>query len=467
MTGGNKDIVQLSDLRSYFEGGCKPASGLGVGLEYERFGVLGRSGVPESLAALVTEPLAPGDALHFEGGISIGAVFAGMIERFGWELKCEDGICIEMFRGPSRITLEPGMQMELSGRVHRSMKDVEDELRGYLREVSAVSRPMGISWFAAGTHPTAPLDRIPWLMKKRYAIMREYLPTRGRLAQNMMKGTCGTQVNLDYTDEADAMDKLRASMMLSSLVTAMFANSPVTAGARNGYLSERAAIWFETDPDRCGLLRFALEPGASFDDYIEYALSVPMFFLARGGRWIPMKGVTFRSFLENGHERERATLEDWILHLTTLFPDVRVKTYIEVRATDSGPADLVLAHTALWKGILYGGPDARRAAIAPLAKLSWEDHQRLHHDVAVHGLAADAGGRPALEAAREIVSVAAAGLAAAGAADEARYLEPLRAMVVERGLTPAELLLEKLGPGGRIDKTRLIDLLAQEFSEQA
>lgn len=421
-------------LRAYFESGFKPPSRFGVGLEYERFGIR-------------TSPV--GSPLPFEGPVSISTVFDALVRRFGWTAKEEEGRRLELARGESRITLEPGVQMELSGRVHRKLSGVAEELRAYLAEVKAVSDPLGIRWAACGTHPTARVDRIPWIPKRRYAIMRSYLPKRGKLARNMMKGTCGTQVNLDFSDEADAVEKLRVAMTLTSTVTAMFANSPVTAGKRNGLLTQRAAIWLQTDPDRCGLLPFAFEPSATLDDYIRYALSVPMLFLVRRGQWIPLRGLTFGAFLKNGHDGERATAEDWQLHLTTLFPDVRLKSYLEVRGTDSTSPGLVLAHAALWKGILYGGKDIRRAAVAPLAGLGWNGHRRLRRDVSRLGLRAEAGGRPLLGIAREVLAVAGAGLAAVGSAGEDSYLDPLRELVIERGLTPAEDLLARLGPSTR------------------
>ena len=281
----------------------------------------------------------------------------------------------------------------------------------------------------------------------------------------MMKGTCGIQVNLDFASEADARDKFRAAMMLSSIVTAMFANSPITAGRANGLLTERAAIWLDTDPDRCGLLPFALDPSAPFDDYVTYALSVPMFFLARPGRYTPMNGKTFGAFLADGHDGERATMQDWELHLTTLFPDVRLKRYLEVRGSDSNAPDLVLAHAALWKGILYGGHDVLLAATDPFSSLSFGEHLHLRREVARFGLSATAAGRPLLSIASDLVDLAATGLAAFGSGEDARYLDPLRELILQRGLCPADDVLARFsGPAARglspvIDHLARLDLL--------
>lgn len=439
-------LLSKLDLRLPFEEGLKPPSAFGVGLEYERFGV-----APPAVNAPV--PL--------DGPVSIAGVFDALVSRFGWQQSEENGRVLALSRAESRITLEPGLQMELSGRVHRGLDGAAAELRSYLDEVQQVSEPLGIRWLSAGTHPMAALDVIPWLPKTRYVIMREYLPTRGRLAHHMMKGTCGAQVNLDFSDEADAMAKLRVAMILTSTASAMFANSPITAGSVNGYMTERAAVWLDTDPDRCGLLRFALEPSASFDDYVAYALKVPMIFLVRGDRWIPLRGMTFASFLERGHDGERATLEDWRLHLTTLFPDVRLKGYLEVRGTDSNAPGLVLAHAALWKGILYGGPDALEAAAAPLERLTWDDHLRLRADVAPLGLRARAGSRRLSDVARELIDVAASGLESAGARGEDRFLDPIRDLILSRGITPAEDTLARFGVGSKERKEAVVEHLSR------
>lgn len=484
MTEQDRPHLERSGLRAHFESGYKPEAAFGIGLEYERFGVVapslpplltadsakrGTQAVPSrpSPAADLTRnppsggPRGLGSPLPLDGPVSIAALFDALVSRFGWKPKVEDGTTIELSRGASRITLEPGLQMELSGKVHRGLGSAAEEMRTYLSEVRAVSAPLGVAWLAAGTHPTAPLDRIPWLPKPRYQIMRDYLPTRGRLAHAMMKGTCGTQVNLDFTDEADAMAKLRVALTLSSVMTAAFANSPITAGKRNGFLTERGAIWLETDPDRCGLLPFAFDRSASFDDYVEYALSVPMFFLVRNGRYMPLRGVSFGQFLERGYEGLRATREDWELHLTTLFPDVRLKTYLEVRGTDSNAPGLVLAHAAFWKGILYGGPSALESAEGCFAGLAPADHFRLHEEVPKRGLSAQAGGRTLLEIARDLVAIAATGLRAAGEPGEEQFLDPLRELWIERGITPAEDLLERLGGASKPDPAHLVTLLSR------
>lgn len=452
-TSHTPEPIGRGDLRAYFEASLKPRAKWGLGLEYERFGVVAPTGGGRT-ASVPPERIASGKVtpLPVDGPVSVSAVLDGLVQRFGWSAVSSEGRFLELFRGPSRITLEPGGQMELSGAVHATVADAAAELARYLDEIRAVSSIWGVRWLGAGTHPTASVDEIPWLLKKRYRIMKQYLPTKGRLAHRMMKATCGAQVNLDFSDERDAMTKLRVAMGLSAIVSAMFANSSISAGSENGFLTERIAIWEETDPDRCGLLPFAFSPSASFDDYIEWALGVPMFFLVREDRWIPMTGVTFRRFLEKGHEGHSPTQEDWALHLSTLFPDVRLKAYLELRGTDSNPPDMVLAHAALWTGLLYGGPDTLNAAYAPVASLKWEERLALRRDVARLGLKAKAAGRPLLEIAAELLDLAAKGLAATGGSDGAAYLDPVRETLA-RGVTPAEELLTlfRSTPGGNLE----------------
>ena len=426
--------LDRSDLRAYFESGFKPPSTYGLGIEYERFGLVRRE----------DGSLAP---LPIDGPVSVTAVLQTLVDRFHWQPLWTEGRLIELSRDGTRITLEPGGQMELSGAICRSMAESAREMSLYLRDVAVVSEEKGIRWIASGTHPVATVEQIPWLLKKRYAVMKQYLPSHGRHAHQMMKGTCGQQVNLDFSDEADAMEKLRVTMALAAVVAALFANSPITAGRVNGYLTERMAVWLDTDPDRAGLLRLAFDLSSSFDDYIDYALGVPMFFLVRDEGYIPMNGTTFGSFLEKGRKGHHATIQDWEVHLTTLFPDVRLKSYIEIRGTDSNIPGLALSHCALYKGILYGGRDALAAAWAPLAKLTWEERLRLREDICSRGLRAAAGSRTVREIATEIIEVAKAGLAAAGSPDEAAWLVPLRTQIVERGTTPAEEALARFGAG--------------------
>jgi glutamate--cysteine ligase len=427
--------LRPSDLRGYFEAGFKPPARYGLGIEYERFGIVRRG----------NGTLAP---LPIDGPVSVTAILQQLVDRYHWRPLFQDDRLVELSRDGTRITLEPGGQMELSGGICRTMAESAREMSLYLRDVAVVSGELGVRWIASGTHPVASVEEIPWLLKKRYAVMKQYLPSHGRHAHQMMKGTCGQQVNMDFSDEADAMEKLRVTMALAAVVAALFANSAITGGRANGYLTERMAVWLDTDPDRAGLLRLAFEPSATFDDYIAYALGVPMFFLVRDGRYLPMNGMTFGEFLDRGLDGHHATIGDWETHLTTLFPDVRLKSYIEIRGTDSNVPGLALSHCALYKGLLYGGRDVLAAAWAPLSGLSWDERQALRQEICTRGLEARAGARSVREIAAEVIELARAGLAAAGSPDEAAWLAPLREMVVDRGVTPAEEALARFRSGG-------------------
>ena len=457
-SGATPEKLEKAHLRAFFEKGMKPSSEFGVGLEYERFGVRTAEKVdagqgPAGAARASSMGIVP---LPIEGPVSVTSVLEALETQRGWKPRLIEGHLFELERGTSRITLEPGGQMELSGATHRTVHDAAEELGRYVREMRAVSDPLGIRWLACGTHPTASLDEIPWLPKKRYDLMRQYLPLRGKLAHQMMKGTCGAQVNLDFCDEADAMRKLRVAMSITSTVAAMLANSSITAARPNSRKTDRSAVWLDTDPDRTGLIPAVFSTSASFDDYVAWALGVPMFFLVRDGRYIPMNGRTFGDFLEHGHESYTAGWEDWETHLTTLFPDVRLKKYIELRGTDSNTPPLVLAHAALWKGILYGGPQTLDAAEAPLAALTFDERLRLREDVAERGLEATVRGRPLLEIARELVAVAGTGLQAAGAVEDDVWLEPLRAITAGPGATPADEMLALYGDGGDAGLARVL-----------
>lgn len=292
--------------------------------------------------------------------------------------------------------------------------------------------------------------------KGRYRVMREYLPTRGRLAHEMMKRTATVQANLDYLDEADAMEKLRLGLGLSSLVTALFAASPLKEGRPSGFQSFRASCWLETDPDRCGLLPFAFREGASFRDYAEWALDVPMFFLKRDGEYRPMH-LTFRRFWREGWQGERPTAHDWEVHLSTLFPEVRLKRYIEVRQADASTRELARALPALWRGLLYDLP-SRQAAWQLVRDWSFEERLALYRETPRLGLRATIRGTALLPRCQELVAIAKSGLLALGSPEGARLLDPLE-QIATSGRTVANQVLDA---HARVngDPARLVDELA-------
>jgi glutamate--cysteine ligase len=440
-------IDREEDLEGYFDLGSKPRERWGVGLEYERVGVYRDNG----------------RAVPYEGPVGVETLLKTLVRERGWAPEEEDGRILALSRDGTRITLEPGAQLELSGAVHRNLASLRDELQSFTTEMEECSRPLGIAWLGLGLQPFAPLEEIGWIPKKRYAVMRDYLPRRGSRAHAMMKQTACMQVNLDYGGEADAADKLRTAMALTPAVTALYANSPLLEGRPNGFLSYRAWIWQDTDPDRCGLLPFAFKDGAGFDDYLQYALDVPMFFVVRDGRYLPANGMTFRRFVRRGFDGERPTVADFEVHLTTLFPEARLKRYLEVRGADSGEPAACLALAALWKGILYDGA-SRRAAWEMVRDMAFKDRVHLLEEAARVGPAArlpPGSGERAPSLVRdlliELVRLARQGLNNQGAPEEATCLDLLdRRLGGEGGCPAARLVAEWEGTMGR-DPSKLID----------
>ena len=422
------------DLVEYFRGAAKPRAKWLIGIEQEKIGVL-----------------ADGRAVPYEGTAGISAILERLIAR-GFTPHAEDGHIIALERGAERITVEPGGQLELSGAALPSANACREALLAHVVEVDAVARPMGVRFLGCGARPFGTMDETPWLPKRRYTVMRSYLPTRGRLAHEMMKRTATVQANLDFADEQDATDKIRTALGVTSIVTALYAASPITDGKPNGYKSYRAAIWLETDEDRCGLLPFAFKSDFGFRDYAEWALDVPMFFLVRDGVYRPPRDrITFRRFLGEGFEGERATMADWELHLSTVFPEVRLKRTIEVRGADATALPLAVGLGALWRGLLDDA-GARAEAWRLVADRSLAEREVLRREVPRLGLAARFGGRGLAELAVELCRIAKAGLARLpdGAADA-----PLLAYAVA-GRSPADDMLDDFKATGG-DPKKLID----------
>jgi glutamate--cysteine ligase len=414
-------ITDVRQLSEHFQKGCKPPASWRVGAEHEKIGVY-----------------SDGRAIAYAGGIRV------ILDRLAKALSAEpvmwEGhvIALKLNHGAS-ITLEPGGQLELSGATAKDAHQAGHELSEHVALVKDLTADLGVSWLATGLRPFGTLEDVPWMPKGRYRVMREYLPTRGRLAHEMMKRTATVQANLDYSDEADCASKLRTAMGVTSIVTALFANSPITDGKPNGYQSFRAAVWLETDPDRCGLLPFAFREAPIFEAYRDWALDVPMFFVYRNDQYTPAGGMTFRRFLAEGFQGERATLADWELHLSTLFPEVRLKHYLEVRGADSGPLNLVYALPALWRGLLYDG-DACQAAWRLVADLSMDERERVRREVPRGGLETRMGRRKVRDLAGELVHIATAGVRRLGGG-EAALLDPL-VHIVESGRAPAQRMLD-------------------------
>ncbi|HKU44371.1 MAG TPA: glutamate-cysteine ligase family protein [Polyangiales bacterium] len=396
-TNAEQDTVLagLDDLLRPFHEACKPREQFRVGTEAEKFGVLAPTGAP----------------LPFEGERSVRRVLTELQQRFGWhgESEYEHGDVIALSKGNASITLEPGGQLELSGAPVETTHETCREFRRHMAELREICEPLGIVWLSLGHHPFARVDELPRVPKLRYGIMERYLPTRGARALDMMFRTCTVQANLDYSDEADAVRKLRVSLALQPIVTAMFANSPFYEGRSSERLSERADVWLHMDPDRTGLLPFAWERDMSFRSYIDWALEAPMFLIKRGARVVPNTHQTFRTFLRDGSAGERATLGDWKTHLNSLFPEVRLKNTLEVRGADAQPTDLTCALPSLWKGLLYDERALQQAerVITPLTAQTLE---AARPEIARIALGAQLLGRSVQSWASEVLEIARAGL---------------------------------------------------------
>jgi len=437
------------DLVSVFMSGEKPAEKHGIGIEYERLPVDRQTGRAVPYAA----PTGP----RGEAGKSIEALLEALSAEHGWEATREQGHITSLHKEGTRVTLEPGAQIEMSGQIHRSLKTAREEVTRFVQTTSEVASRLGVSLLGLGYHPFSDFIEIGWVPKSRYRIMAPYLASRGHLAHGMMKGTAGCQVNLDYSSEADAMDKMRVAMAVSSIVTALCANSPLARGQANGFATKRSHIWLHTDPDRCGLLRWVFDEGAKYADYVSYALSVPMLFVLRDGELKNMTGRTFNAYLDGDDAGLTPTLADWRLHLTTLFPEVRLKSYLEVRGSDSGSPDMILAQAALWKGLLYDDR-ARTRAFDMVERASFEERLSFHRDVSRLGLQAALRGDSALDLAQSLVRLAEQALPP----DEASLLEPLRRIAQLDRASPADLLLKRWSGEWRRDPRRLVASLDPE-----
>lgn len=423
-------IEKAEELEAFFHSAGKPRDRWRVGTEYEKVGINRTTA----------------KAIPYFGRGGVEYILKELSERFNWRPEEQDGHIIALARDNAQITLEPGGQIELSGEPCESIHCTHAEFTQHIRELLEVTEPLDVVFLGLGMQPVSRLEEIEWVPKKRYRIMAPYMPKVGRLGQRMMKQTATVQANIDYSDEKDAMAKFRTGMGLAPIVIAMFANSPICEGQLNGYRSFREHIWTDTDKNRSGLLRFAFLPEVSFAHYVDYALDVPMYFIVRHHDYIDMTGLTFRQFLEHGHKGERATIEDWNDHLTTLFPETRIKRYMEVRSADSQPPELMPALPALIKGIFYDS-DCLEAAWDLVKGWSWDERMQAYLDSHENALAARIRRYSLLDLAKELVQIAWEGLRRQKALnrqgeDETIYLTPLKALL-SQGKCPADVLVEK------------------------
>ncbi|HEU4359519.1 MAG TPA: glutamate--cysteine ligase [Xanthobacteraceae bacterium] len=432
-------IETRDDLVAWFEAGSKPRSQFRIGTEHEKF-------------VFRVEGLHP---VSYEGRRGIRTLLEGMQHLLGWEPIIEAGNIIGLFdvTGGGAISLEPGGQFELSGAPVETVHQTCSELMAHLAQVKEIARPLGIGFLGLGMTPNWSRDQIPMMPKGRYRIMTSYMPKVGKYGLDMMYRTCTVQTNIDYSSEADMVKKLRVSLALQPVATAMFANSPFTEGKPNGFLSFRSEIWCDTDADRTGMLPWAFEPSMGFERYVDYALGVPMYFVKRGERYIDVAGQSFRDLMRGrlqGLPGERATMSDWANHVSTIFPEVRLKRYLEMRGADGGPWRRLPALPAYWVGILYDD-DSLEAAWDLVKNWSAAERQQLRDDVPKLGFGATIAGHKVLDLAQMTIALAEKGLARrrrldARGQDEGAYLRPIQEYVA-RGITPAEELLEKFhGP---------------------
>ena len=444
MNAKDRPIEGQGDLLEYFHDSETPREDWRVGTEHEKVGVYADTG----------------DRVPFEGPYGINALLDKIAAAVGWEPVQERGKTIALLKDGASVTLEPGGQIELSGAPLRTSRETCIEFNTHVDLVKELSDDFGIAWLGLGIDPFHEVADIPIMPKGRYDIMRAYLPTRGALALDMMHATATVQANFDYKDEADMISKMRTALVVTPIISALFANSSVSGGKENGFASKRLIIWRDTDPDRCGLLPFAFDPDFGYERYMSWALDIPMFFVVRNGVYTAGDGVTFRQFMEQGWRGLRPTIGDWDTHLTTLFPDVRLKRIIEVRGADTVPRDLICALPAVWKGILYD-EGAREAVWDLLGETSFAQLDESQLDVAKRGLRADFAGRRVLDLAREVVAHAAEGLRRIGRLekndhDERTFLDPLLAQI-EKGISPGEEIADRWrGEWGR-NRQRLIE----------
>ena len=421
-------IGSEADLLAFVRSGEKPPERWRVGTEHEKIGLYAGDQSP----------------IPYEGKRGIGAVLEEIAQIDAWERGFEGENVIALTKDGASITLEPGGQLELSGAPLRTIHETCDEFHTHLALMKQVSEPRDIVWLGLGIHPFHAVPDLPRMPKDRYRIMREYLPTRGSMPLVMMFATATVQANFDFESEADMVAKMRLATSASPVVSAIFANSSVSDGGANGFVSRRLEAWHHTDPDRTGLLSMVYEPDFGYQRYVDWALDVPMFFIVRDGEYREAGGRSFRQFLEGGHGELRPTMADFDRHLTTLFPDVRLKRFIEVRGADAVPPGLTCSLPALWKGLFYDA-GARAAAWELLEPATMEDLIATRADVARRGLAADLAGRPVLEVARELLDISRDGLrriAHAGRRepDETSYLDPIREQL-DLGESPGEVIL--------------------------
>ena len=440
-------IETKAQLIEELASGSKPKSAWKIGTEHEKF-------------AFLTDTLQP---VPYHGPRSIKALLDGLKDRYGWAgvYEGENIIALSDPNGLGNVSLEPGGQFELSGAPLDTVHETCEEVHEHLTQVREVGDKLGIGFLGLGASPLWSLAETPVMPKGRYGIMAPYMDKVGTKGRDMMFRTCTVQVNLDFSSEADMVKKLRVSLALQPIATALFADSPFLDGKPNGFLSYRSEVWRDTDNQRAGMLPFAFEDGFGFERYVDYALDVPMYFVMRDGKYINASGESFRAFLDGRLPQlpgEKPVMKDWADHLTTIFPEVRLKKYLEMRGADSGPWRRLCALPAIWVGLLYHQASLD-AAWALVKDWTAEERQKLRDDVPRLALHAAIRGRSVQDIARDVLKIARHGLESRGlhgcnGKTEAAFLDPLDE-IAQSGKTAAEHLLALYNGDWHQDVTRV------------
>jgi len=421
-------IASLAQLAEDLAQGCKPPAEYRIGTEHEKFGF-----APIDLHPPPYDPR------------GIKAVLEGLQSEHFIPILDQGALIGLKGIGPeagASISLEPGGQLELSGAPLADLHQTKAEFIRHFNALRPVADGLGLGFAPVGFHPLARREQMPWMPKSRYAIMRRYMPKKGKLGLDMMLRTCTVQANLDFSSEADMVRKFRVGLMLQPLATALFANSPFQDGFPSGFLSSRAHVWTDTDNDRSGIPTVVFEDGFGFERYVAWALDVPMYFVQRNGKLIDLAGRSFRDHMKGRIDPALgpATMGDFSDHLTTLFPDVRLKRFLEMRGADAGTPAMMLAQSALWVGLLYD-PATLEATVAHLGPHRWLDYTGLRPLVPKRGLDTKFGRGTLRDLAKDVVALAYQGLTARGLGEES-YLQPLFE-IAAGGPTQAEMWLER------------------------
>ena len=424
-------ITDKAQLSAYIASGCKPDQNRRIGTEHEKF-------------AFSLNTLKP---LTYAGPNGIRVLLEKLTE-FGWEPVLENGQPIALTKPDhSSITLEPGGQVELSGAPLETIHQTCREVTGHIKQVKDVADELGAGILGLGYQPKWSLDDVGWMPKGRYKIMREYMPTRGSLGLHMMLATCTVQVNLDFRSESHMAEMFRAALALQPLATALWANSPFRDGKKIDFLSFRSHIWTDTDPDRCGVMPFVFEDNFGFESYVDYMLDMPMYFVYRDGQYIDASGLSFWDFMAGklpALPGETPSIKDWEDHLTTAFPEVRLKKFIEMRGADGGPSKNLCALPAFWVGLLYDD-QALADVTSMISDWSYDEVSALRDEVPIAALKTPFRGSTLQDLAKDVLAIAKQGLERrakldGSGQDETVFLNPLHA-IAESGITPAEELL--------------------------